>query len=90
MARISLKDYSIEYAAQCTFSSNNVTMTEAVQKMEWGTYGDREIPGQLVWKRLVDLSSEHLNSILKTQPHLSKAVIKVIRYILKKRGVEVE
>ena len=87
MARISLEGYPSDYIEQCGSSDISITMTEAVQKMQWGTLKDGKEPVQLVWKRLVDLSTDHLKNILKTQKlKMDGEIRKVIVYILSRRG----
>ena len=86
MARVQIEDLvDKEYLNRCGLSSSNITMTEAMQKMMWGTYGyPAKLP--LEWKRLIDLSTNHLRNILRTQPQVSDSFRKVITNILRKRG----
>jgi len=86
MARLNLEGYPDGYLLHCGLGIS-VTMTEAVQKLRWGTYGSFDAPGQLVWKQIVDLSSDHLCNILRTETHIDDVLKQVILYILTKRGV---
>lgn len=60
---------------------------DVCQKMLWGTYGPKgDQPRR--WVPLKECETEHLQAILRTQPHVYGTVIeRVIKHVLKERGV---
>lgn len=58
--------------------------------MLWGTYGLGGL-GPLRWVKLIDCTTDHLQSILRTQLHVwhNPAYFKPICAILKSRGAEI-
>lgn len=61
---------------------------EAAKKTaEWGTCG-KDGFHPLVYVRLIDCSTEHLQAILRTQHHISDDYRMIILGILSGRGVE--
>lgn len=63
------------------------TIVEAMLVAAWGTFGkDGKEP--LIYKRLIDCDDEHLQNILRTQPHLDILDYDVIiKEILKDREI---
>jgi len=69
----------------------DLPFNEAKKKALWGTYGkDGVNHPHLTWVRLIDCSTEHLLSILKTQRHihyvLNCSYQRIIESILMDRG----
>jgi hypothetical protein len=74
------------------------TIEEAKQLAVWGTYGLDALPHcqgrcpvhQLVWRRLIDCNTEHLQAILRTQPQVygSCDYAAIIYSILEDRGIK--
>lgn len=57
---------------------------EFAEKAMWGTYG-KPRKATMEWKRLRDLSTEHLEMILITQRQISYAYTQTILFILRQR-----
>ena len=54
---------------------------EIKQRAKWGTYG-KSGKEPLQYKRLIDLTTEHLQAILDTQPHISNTQYRGFSYDL--------
>ncbi|MCK5604403.1 hypothetical protein KAR91_21110 [Candidatus Pacearchaeota archaeon] len=50
---------------------DKVTLGECKQNIRWGTFGKNAVLREPKWVRLIDCSTEHLEAILKTQPHIN-------------------
>jgi hypothetical protein len=71
-----------------------VVVTEAQANLLWGTYG-KSGKEPLKWVRLIDCETDHLQAILRTQPHIYDAHIEAtsrleaIKAILTSRGAAI-
>lgn len=60
-------------------------MDEILDRFLWGTYGP-EGKGEMKWVPIKDCSADHLEAILKTQPHVKgKLVEKIVQYWLDRK-----
>ena len=59
---------------------------DAKQVARWGTYG-KSGSDPLKWKKLIDCETEHLEAILRTQPHIKQysGLKEIIESILEDR-----
>lgn len=83
----SLETVSKDHLDMCGLSKDS-TLEEAKYKMLWGTYGKPFNYDNFRYKRLIDCSTDHLQAILETQIHAAPDIIRVIKGILKDRGVK--
>ena len=98
-------DYDTEYG-EYFFDANakeqdyldGIIAALASTDLKWGTYGKGAMEHcsctcpehRLRWVKLVDCETDHLQSILKTHPYLTKRYLIAINSILIKRGVTPE
>jgi hypothetical protein len=80
----------VGYYKACGCSPDDQTAVLA-KKLMWGTYGKSDVPGQLGpgplrWVRFIDCSTDHLKTILKTQP-IDERRRQVVEWITKEATV---
>ena len=76
---------SIEY---CSFDLTNIYLNDDIDKLSkvaiWGSYG-KDGKGKKRMRNLIDLDTEHIKAILRTQKNISYIYKEAFNYILKQR-----